>query len=118
MINVVTTKGAFNNAVHEENEIQGKVIRKASLARQILRAGLDKGVRIIDLKGDKEDPDHKRSVYVFENSPAFQEVFSSVLEENRKNREDQEKSEAQKQIDELNKQVEELKKMLENKDKE
>lgn len=118
-MNITTIKGTFNTkeTVNEAtHEIPGKVIRKASLARQILNAGLDKGVRIIDLKMDKEDPDHKRSVFVFENNDTFQEVFSSVLEENKKNRESRFDSESRKQIDDLNKKIEELTKRLEEKE--
>lgn len=81
-IKVVTKEG---NAKVEsyETETNGKIVRKAALARQILRKGGEE-VRIIDLKQSRDNPE--RTVFVFENTPRFQEVFSEVLEENKRAR--------------------------------
>lgn len=111
-MNIVTTTNETRWKNVNESE-KGKVIRKASLARQILAAG-GEDVRIIDLKVDRDDPDHKRTVFVFSDNDKFQRVFASVLEENRKAREKD--GNAAQQIAELNKKIEELSKKLEEKE--
>ena len=63
---------------------------------------------MIDLKPDRDDPDHKRSVYIFEQSDEFENIFSSILDENRRNRQTTEESAMKKEIEDLKKQLEEL----------
>lgn len=107
----ITTKGTYK----DDNGIKGRVIRKAAIARQLLDyVGTEptNTIRVIDVKPDKTDPDHKRSVIVFEDNEKFQEVFSKVIEENNKKREDAKTSE----IDILKKELEELKKKFEDKE--
>ena len=104
-MNISTKKNAFNN-----EEIPAKVIRKMSLARQILNVGGD-DVRIIDLKPDKLNKE--RTVAVFRNDDKFQEVFSKVLEDNQKKKNAEGNStQYQEQINELSKTVEELTRRL------
>lgn len=59
-------------------EKKSKVIRKSYLARQLLAAGNT----IIDIKADKDDPDHKRSVFVFKFDDKFNHDLSRILKEN------------------------------------
>lgn len=80
-MNIVTRPNNFES----ENEKDVKLVRKAALARQILKMG-GKDVRIVDIKVDNTDKDHKRSIFAFENSPRFQEVFTKVLEDNERSR--------------------------------
>lgn len=105
-----------DNANIENNEVMdGKVIRNARLARQLLNVG-GNDVRIIDLKADKMDPDHKRSVFVFENTDKFQEIFSKVLEDNRRDRDNsaaEENKALKDELDDLKKKFAELSKMTE-----
>jgi len=61
---------------------------------------------MIDLKPDRDDPDRKRSVYIFEQNDEFEKIFSSIIEENKKNRQ----SSMQREIEDLKKQIEELQK--------
>lgn len=96
-----TLDNAYSNK--ENNEI-GKVIRKYSIARRLLDVGGDK-VRIIDLKPDRTDPDHKRTVFVFRNDDAFQEVLGKVLEERSHEKGDRE---LQTEIEVLKKKIDEL----------
>ena len=96
-------------------EVKGKVIRKASLTRQLLAAGGDK-VRIIDVKVDREDPTRQRTVHVFRDDDDFQAVLEKVLEENKKNREQRKNVEndaLRKEIEEMKRKFEELKKATE-----
>lgn len=111
MINVVTTKGTFDD--NNNDEIKGKVIRSARLARQILERG-KKSVWLFDVKPDRDNRD--RSCFIFEDTPQFQEIFGEVLEENRRNRDPQISSASKQRLDDLSKQVEELKKMLAEKE--
>ena len=106
-MNIITTTRETN----KESELNGKVIRKAQLARQLLR----KGGQIIDVKADHSDPDGKRSVFVFLNNDAFQKMFTDVLNENKQNRNMSETDDLKKQIKELNKKLEAL---TESKEKE
>ena len=114
-MNIVTTKENFETETTQQQPV--KLVRKAALARKILQQGGD-AVRIVDIKMDNTDPDHKRSIFAFENTDKFQEIFSGVLEENRKEREESQKTESQRQIDELTKQLEDLKKMVGSANKE
>lgn len=102
-MNIVTVKNPYEK---ETDEVKGKVIRKAQIARQLLH----RGARMIDLKPDRDDPDHKRSVYIFEQNDDFEKIFSSILDENRKVRQTQEESAMKKEIEDLKKQLEELQK--------
>lgn len=47
----------------QEKEKENVVIFTASKARELLK----KGYVITDIKPDKSDPDHKRTVFVFKN---------------------------------------------------
>ena len=98
---------------NETNNIPAKVIRKVSLARQILNAGGDK-VRVIDLKPDRDN--RERTVVIFRDDPDFQEVFSKVLEDNRRNRENPETADLKKQIEEMKKKLEALSKNTDEKE--
>ena len=100
----------INTYSKSTGENTGKVIRRASIARAILAAGGDK-VRIIDVKGDRTDPDHKRSVFIFRDDNDFQEVLGKVLEENKKAREQNYREateKLQKEYEELLKKYNEL----------
>lgn len=95
---------------NDDIELKGKVIRKASIARKILEFGGNK-VRIIDLKVDRDDPDRKRSVFVFEDTPDFQEVMTYVLENNKKtysNAIEEENKVLKNDLEELKKKFDEL----------
>lgn len=105
-MNIKTLNNTFSK---ETNDNNGKVIRKASLARQILKAG-GESVRIIDLKQDKLDKTGQRTVFVFENTDKFQEVFSSVLNEIKKNNNTNNTDEMKKEIESLRNEIAELKK--------
>ena len=107
---LIKTLSNTNITKDSNNEIKGKVIRKGSLARQILRKG-GEDVRIFDLKQDRENPD--RTVFIFRDDEKFQSVFSEVLEENRKQKEAASKdSEAlRSELEELKKKFAELSKM-------
>lgn len=97
----------------------GKVIRKSNIARAILHFGEELGddyVRIIDIKGDKLDPDGKRSCFVFRNDERFQEVFAKVLEQHNASKETRTDVQQKKEIDELKEQIEELKKLVASKE--
>lgn len=96
-------------------EVKGKVIRKASLTRQLLAAGGDK-VRIIDVKVDRDDPTRQRTVHVFRDDEDFQEVFEKVIEENKRSREKRnsnENEELRKEIEEMKRKFDELTKATE-----
>lgn len=110
-MNIVTTKDNFKNT---ENGLNGKVIRNVTYARKLL-SKIDQTptnvLRVIDIKADRDDPTHQRSVVVFENNEKFQEEFAKVLDESKKNRNDS-ASLSQQKIEDLEKQVEELKKII------
>ena len=93
------------NFKRDNEEVKGKVIRKAALARQILRTG-GEAVRIIDLKGDRDNS--QRTVFVFRDDDKFQEVFAQVLEENHKNRRDSENENLKRQLEDMQKKFDEL----------
>ena len=110
-MNIVTTE---NNLINDRKDV--KIIRKTQLARQILRKGQDR-VRVVDIKPDKTDPDHKRSVLAFENSEDFQRIFAEVLEDNKKSREQHysdENAELRREIEEMKRRFEELTKATES----
>lgn len=94
----------LNNNKENNDEVKGKVIRKAQIARQLLQ----RGQKIIDIKGDRADPDGKRSVFVFEDSDEFQEAFSAVLEENRNKHTDPETADLKKRLEEMQKKLDAL----------
>lgn len=104
-----TTKTQEKQDINDE--AQGKVIRNCSIAREIIKAARDENVtlNILDLKPDRNDPDRKRTVIVFENNDTFQKYFTKVLEENRNHKSRKDNAE----IDDLKKQIEELKKLVE-----
>ena len=95
-----------DNAIEKNNDINGKVVRNPRLARQILAKG-GKDVWLFDIKPDRDNP--QKSVYIFENTDKFQEILSSVLDENRQSRKSNEDDlirkmeEMQKKLDELTK---------------
>lgn len=55
-------------------EKTSKVIRNSGVARNLLRMGCV----IIDIKPDKEDPDHKRTVFVFKKDAAFDSAMEEI----------------------------------------
>lgn len=65
--------------VKQENERKGKIIRNYHIARSLLKC--DPQNTIIDIKIDKEDPDRKRTVYVFEDNEKFQTDLARILKE-------------------------------------
>lgn len=91
----------------KDNSIKGKVIRKPEIARKILAERKNNDVRIIDIKPDKTDPDHKRSVFIFEDNEVFQETFGRVLATIKNERGTDNNS---KRIEELEREIEQLKK--------
>lgn len=109
----IVTRNQFN----KDKELKGKVIINQPLARQIM-AYIDKKpsnvLRVIDFKPDKND--HSRSVVVFEDNEEFQKVFSSVIEDRRKKRENQHRDnkeiEENEKIKELSMKIEELTRKL------
>ena len=103
-MNIITQKNTFEKEI--DVAPKGKVIRKAQIARQLLH----KGAKMIDLKPDRDDPDRKRSVYIFEQNDDFEKIFESIIEENRKNYKSAESSMMQ-EIEELKKQISELQKV-------
>lgn len=64
------------------DEVKGKIIRKCYIAKELL----DSGNRIIDIKPDKYDPEKKRTVFVFEDTPKFQKDFEAIIERNKSSR--------------------------------
>ena len=112
-MNIITQK---NNFTEETNQLKAKVVRNVSLARKLLEH-VDQqptnSIRVIDCKPDKSDPTHQRSVLVFEDNEKFQEVFSNVIEERRKekdNRDSQNNKAMTKEIEDLKKRIAELEK--------
>ncbi len=100
------------NKVTNAANVKGKVIRKAQIARQLVQ----RGQRIIDIKADRNDPDGKRSVYVFEDNDEFQNVFSSIIEENKRNRENSDIATLKRQAEEMRKQIDALTKNVDEKE--
>lgn len=71
---------------NNEAEVKGKVIRRSDVAKELLHC--EPRHTIIDIKPDKTDPDHKRSVFIFEDTERFQADFARICEERRKSRVD------------------------------
>ena len=69
---------------------------------------MQRGQKIIDIKGDRADPDGKRSVFVFEDSDEFQEAFSAVLEENCNKHTNPETADLKKRLEEMQKKLDAL----------
>lgn len=107
-MNIKTLPNTFSKET--EDTTKGKVIRKASLARQILKVG-GETVRIIDLKQDRLDRSGKRTVFVFEDSDKFREIFSKVMDENQKVRELSNTELMRKEIENLRNEIAEMKKV-------
>lgn len=89
------------------SEINGKIVRNAAVAREILKRG-KKNVWLFDLKPAKEDP--QRSVYLFEDTPEFQSIFADVMKDRSEARSMRKNSKLYEEIEELKKQIAELKK--------
>ena len=96
-MNINTVSNVF---AKETDDVKGKVIRKSQIARQLLH----RGAKMIDVKPDRNDPDHKRSVFVFEDTDEFQKVFTEILDESKIKRERENKD-----TDKLRNELEELK---------
>ena len=118
-MNIRTIPNSLGNSLgvtteRNDDEVQGKVIRNCSIAREIIRAARNNNevLNILDLKPDRNDPDKKRTVVVFENNETFQKYFTQVLREIQDHRSKRDNAE----IDELKKQIEELKKLVEVKE--
>ena len=47
----------------------------ASMAKKLL----EKGYKIVDLKQDKQDPDGKRSIFVFKNENGLEEAVKELI---------------------------------------
>ena len=101
----------LNNAFAKDtdNEVKGKLVRSAFLTRRILRLG-GNDVRIIDVKKDREDKTGLKSVFVFEDTDKFQEVFSKVLADVKQERESGNAENLMKEIENLRNELAELKK--------
>lgn len=97
-----------NNTTATTPTEDGRVIRNARIARQLLKVGQER-VRIIDIKAARENPE--RSVFVFKNDAEFQKVLDEVLEGNRKSRDTAREDEMKNEIEKLKQQIDELKKM-------
>lgn len=109
-MDVVTRKDAFNNV--NNDGLKGKVVRNMTIAKRLLdRISQEptNEIRVIGIKADRSDPEHKRSVVIFEDNDRFQEVFSEVLEENKRTRESRTDT---AEVEDLKNQVEELKKLV------
>lgn len=63
-----------NSAENKKNSI---VIFTPQKARKLLR----KGFTIVDIKPDKNDPDKKKSLFVFRNDEGIYEALSEILDE-------------------------------------
>ncbi len=72
----------------ENNEPKGKVIRKSYIAKALLHC--EPRNTIIDIKVDRDDPDKKRTVFVFEDNEKFQKDLSRILKENEEYRRERE----------------------------
>ena len=77
----------------QENDVKGKVIRNWAITNRLL----DCGHRIIHVKPDKDDPDKKKSVFVFHDTEEFQTDLARIMAEHKKTYTE----------DEVNKKVEE-----------
>ena len=97
-MNINTVSNVF---AKEKDDVKGKVIRKSQIARQLLH----RGAKIIDVKPDRNDPDHKRSVFVFEDTDEFQKIFTEILDESKFKREQENRD-----TNKLRNELEELKK--------
>ena len=104
-MNIVTTKDNFKNAV--EGDIKGKVVRSQPIARRILALG-GRDVWLFDIKPDRSGNGDK-TVFIFEDTDKFQEIFQQVIEERKARREE---NDSDKKISNLEKEVEELKKII------
>jgi len=65
---------AENKSENKKNSI---VIFTPQKARKLLR----KGFTIVDIKPDKNDPDKKKSLFVFRNDEGIYEALSEILDE-------------------------------------
>jgi len=63
-------------------EEKTKIIFKSYIARRLLKSGC----RIVDIKPDKNDPDKKRTIFVFEDNEKFQKDLTDILEDEKKER--------------------------------
>lgn len=54
--------------------MKGITVFTASLARRLLA----QGYKIIDIKQDKQDPDGKRSLFVFKDEEGLQEIIDDI----------------------------------------
>ncbi len=97
--------------VNEANVAKGKVVRNMGITKELL-SRIDMRptniLRVIDVKKDRADPTGNSSVLVFEDNEKFQEEFSAITAERRKNRESAETADLKKQIEEMQKKIEEL----------
>lgn len=106
-MNIRTLNNAFTQ--NTDNEVKGKLVRSAFLTRRILRLG-GNDVRIIDVKKDREDKTGLKSVFVFEDTDKFQEVFSKVLADVKHEKESSGTEGLMKEIETLRNELAELKK--------
>lgn len=104
---VRTRENPFGN---NTKEMLGKVIRKPEIAKKILNLG-GEDVRIIDIKPSKTN--RSASWFVFKNDEKFQDIFEKVIDENKREREDDGYTDSNNsEIEELKRQIAELKKAV------
>ena len=99
-----------NNNVERNDGLKGKVVRNSRIARRLLDhidPNPTNTLRIIDCKPDKSDPTHQRSVFVFEDNEKFHEVFSEVLDADKKSRSSEE-DDLRRQMAEMQRKLDEL----------
>lgn len=56
-----------------QTEKKSRLVFKADIARQLLKSNM----KIIDIKPDKSN--HDRTIFVFDNTPEFQEKFDEII---------------------------------------
>ena len=114
---ITTRKDAFNQGtVENESGLKGKVIRNMTVAKRLIDKIDQKPtneIRVIGIKADRSDPEHKRSVVIFEDNDKFQEAFTEVLNDYRGSREGRNDS---TEVEDLKNRIAELEKRLANKE--
>lgn len=94
---IKTIKGNAFDTTHDT-----KVIIKSSIAKALLK----RGNKIVDIKPDKDDPDHKRSVFVFEQNEKFNNDLNEIMLEKKRSK-DAFEARVQRVVEERLKELEE-----------
>lgn len=87
------------NTIKQETETMeqaGKIVRSLRIANQLL----DFGNKIIHIKIDKQDPDEKRSVYVFELNEKFEKDMDEIMQQRRRERNDYIEERIEREVEE------------------